>query len=209
MRTPRDLGVPYPSMKVEPLPAALSYYRSCGTRSGDAPAVRRDNDPAKVRVHLEREPALRLCRRSSGRRRASHDRDHSRLWQDGRRRTHVILRLRSRFTQLGISTLIWDKPGCGESKGRFDADQPVESSAREVLDAIRHAREGKLPGVTKVGLWGISRAGWIAPLAITQDHKIAFWISVSGTDYKENFPYLLESNLRIEGRTEAKSTLAW
>ena len=96
--------------------------------------------------------------------------------------------LRSRFTQLGISTLIWDKPGCGESKGNFDADQPVESSAREVLDAIRRARESKLAGSQKTGLWGISRAGWIAPLAITQDPKIAFWISVSGTDDKENFP---------------------
>jgi uncharacterized protein len=115
--------------------------------------------------------------------------------------------LRSRFTQLGISTLIWDKPGCGESNGTFDADQPVESSAREVLDAIRHARESKLPGSQKVGLWGISRAGWIAPLAITQDPKITFWISVSGTDDSENFPYLLESNLRIEGRTEAEIKL--
>jgi len=115
--------------------------------------------------------------------------------------------LRSRFTQLGISTLIWDKPGCGESKGTFDADQPVESSAREVLDAIRNARESKLPGSQKVGLWGISRAGWIAPLAITQDPKIAFWISVSGTDDKENFPYLLETNLRIEGRSEAEIKL--
>ncbi len=118
--------------------------------------------------------------------------------------------LRSRFTRLGISTLIWDKPGCGKSEGTFDADQPVQSSAREVLDAIRHARESKLPGSQRVGLWGISRAGWIAPLAITQDPKIAFWISVSGTDDKENFPYLLESNLRIEGRSEAEiRTLTW
>ena len=115
--------------------------------------------------------------------------------------------LRSRFTQLGISTLIWDKSGCGESKGTFDADQPVESSAREVLDAIGHARERKLSGSEKIGLWGISRAGWIAPLAITRDPKIAFWISVSGTDDEENFPYLLESNLRIEGRTEAEIKL--
>src|SRR5882724_7239749 len=30
---------------------------------------------------------------------------------------------------------------------------------------------------------------------------------VSGTDDKENFPYLLESNLRIEGRTEAEIKL--
>ncbi len=112
--------------------------------------------------------------------------------------------LRSRFTELGISTLIWDKPGCGESEGTFDANQPVEGSAREVLDAIRQVRGSGLPGSQKIGLWGISRAGWIAPLAIAQDPDIAFWISVSGTDDKENFPYLLESNLRIEGRSETE-----
>ena len=113
--------------------------------------------------------------------------------------------LRNLFTSIGISTLIWDKPGCGKSEGTFDADQPVASSAEEVLDAIRHAREIKLPGSQKTGLWGISRAGWIAPLAIKQDPAISFWISVSGTDDKENFPYLLESNLRIEGRTEEET----
>lgn len=70
------------------------------------------------------------------------------------------------------------------------------------MAAIQQARVNKLPVSQKIGLWGISRAGWIAPLAITQDPRIEFWISVSGTDDKENFPYLLESNLRIEGRTE-------
>lgn len=114
--------------------------------------------------------------------------------------------LRSHFTAQGIATVIWDKPGCGKSEGRFDINQSVDSSAGEVLDAIRQLRESQVPGAQTVGLWGISRAGWIAPLAITQDSgldpAIAFWISVSGTDDKENFPYLLESNLRIEGRTE-------
>jgi len=110
--------------------------------------------------------------------------------------------LRSHFTQLGIATVIWDKPGCGQSAGKFDADQPVDSSAAEVLDAVRQLRKSSTPGAHKIGLWGISRGGWIAPLAITQDPEIAFWISVSGTDEQENFPYLLESNLRIEGRTE-------
>lgn len=112
------------------------------------------------------------------------------------------LDLRTRFTALGIATLIWDKPGCGQSEGVFDANQPVASSAQEVLDAVKQLRDRKLPGTEKIGLWGISRAGWIAPLAIARDPGIAFWISVSGTDDKESFPYLLESNLRIEGRPE-------
>lgn len=110
--------------------------------------------------------------------------------------------LRSRFTALGIATLIWDKPGCGQSEGVFDPNQPVESSAREVLDAIAALRVRGAPGSVRIGLWGISRAGWIAPLAIAQDPGIAFWISVSGTDATESFGYMLDSNFRIEGRTE-------
>lgn len=112
--------------------------------------------------------------------------------------------LRSRFTALGIATAIWDKPGCGESEGTFDANQSVASSAQEVLDAVRALRESGARGAHSIGIWGISRAGWIAPLAIALDQGIGFWISVSGTDDKESFGYLLENNLRIEGRGEAE-----
>jgi pimeloyl-ACP methyl ester carboxylesterase len=112
--------------------------------------------------------------------------------------------LRSRFTALGFATVIWDKPGCGRSEGTFDPNQPVADSAREVLAAAQALRDRNLPGSDRIGLWGISRAGWIAPMAITQDPKLAFWISVSGTDGLESFPYLLQSNLRIEGRTDAE-----
>lgn len=112
--------------------------------------------------------------------------------------------LRSRFTAQGISTVLWDKPGCGKSEGTFDPDQPVQSSAAEVLDAVGQLRDSRVPGSQKIGFWGISRAGWIVPLAMARDSSLAFWISVSGTDGEENFPYLLDRNLRIEGRSEAQ-----
>jgi uncharacterized protein len=115
--------------------------------------------------------------------------------------------LRSLFTRLGIATVIWDKLGQGRSEGKFDINQPVEESAQEVVDAARQLRASGLPGSGKIGLWGISRAGWIAPMAIARDPDLAFWISVSGTDDKENFPYLLETNLRIEGRSEEERKL--
>lgn len=207
MLTPRDLGVPYPSMKLNRF---LLLVLITGL-AGNAPAT---HQPSAATMTTQRFEFVSNGNRLSG---------FVDVPAGGTARAMIVIipgygktdvagrtsyyDLRSRFTQLGISTLIWDKPGCGESKGTFDADQPVESSAREVLDAIQHARENKLPGSQKVGLWGISRAGWIAPLAITQDPKIAFWISVSGTDDKENFPYLLESNLRIDGRTEAEIKL--
>ena len=44
--------------------------------------------------------------------------------------------LRSQFAHLSINVLVWDKPGCGDSEGEFDINQPVESSADEVIAAI-------------------------------------------------------------------------
>jgi hypothetical protein len=93
------------------------------------------------------------------------------------------------------------------AKAIFDINQPVQSSAKEVLAAIEELKRRNISGSNKIGLWGISRAGWICPLVIEEFPSIAFWISVSGTDDKENFGYLLESNLRIEGRSESEAKL--
>ncbi len=110
-------------------------------------------------------------------------------------------RLRSLFTRLGINVVVWDKPGCGASEGSFDINQPVEESAEEVVAAVHALRARGIEGSQRIGLWGISRAGWIAPLAIQAEPSIGFWISVSGVDDKENARYLLSSNLPIEGRS--------
>ena len=107
--------------------------------------------------------------------------------------------LRQRFNQIGIATAVWDKPGQGQSEGAFDINQSVYSSAQEVIDAANLLREIKAPGADKIGIWGVSRAGWIAPIAISQDADIEFWISVSGTTAEDNFAYLLLSNLPHEG----------
>ncbi len=112
--------------------------------------------------------------------------------------------LRSRFAAAGITSFVWDKPGCGDSEGEFDANQPVASSADEVVAAAEFLRDRNAPGADKIGLWGVSRAGWIAPLALSRDDDLAFWISVSGVDGKESFGYLLESNWRLEGYDEAR-----
>lgn len=113
--------------------------------------------------------------------------------------------LRSRFAELGIASVTWDKPGQGRSKGEFDINQPVASSAREVLDAVGHVRANNIPGAGRIGIWGISRAGWIAPLAMSQDRDIKFWISVSGVTAEDNYFYFLQSNLPHEGSTVAEA----
>ena len=106
-------------------------------------------------------------------------------------------RLRATFAARGIASLVWDKPGNGQSEGEFDINQPVASSAREVLAAAAFLRDQNVPGSDKIGFWGVSRAGWIVPLAMSQDPGLAFWMSASGTDDKESFGYLLRTNWRI------------
>lgn len=108
--------------------------------------------------------------------------------------------LRDEFVAMGLAVLFWDKMGCGESEGEFDANQPVQRSAAEALIAIRRLQEKPEYSSLKIGLWGLSRAGWICPLIIDQ-HPLDFWISASGTDDKETYGYLLHSNLLIHGKS--------
>jgi len=108
-------------------------------------------------------------------------------------------KLRDELVALGLSVVLWDKMGCGKSGGTFDSNQSVYNSADEAI-----AAKLKIPGAEKIGLWGISRAGWICPL-INEQFPIDFWITVSGTDDKENFGYLLKSNLIIQGKQEKEA----
>lgn len=115
-------------------------------------------------------------------------------------------RLRHFFVAQGFACYVWDKPGCGKSEGKFN-DAILQSSAQEAIDAIEELKRRNIPGSHKVGLWGLSRGGWVCPMIIASYPSIAFWISVSGPDDKENAAYLLETNYRIEGKSEAQTQL--
>ena len=112
--------------------------------------------------------------------------------------------LRNKLVATGLTVILWDKMGCGNSDGVFNIQQPVANSADEAIAAIQKIKSLKIAGSEKIGIWGISRAGWICPL-INEQFPIDFWISVSGTDDKENFGYLLKSNLLIEGKSEEEA----
>jgi hypothetical protein len=70
------------------------------------------------------------------------------------------------FPSQGIGTFVYDKRGTGESGGNFSAD--YELLAKDAVAAMREAR--RLAGVRagRVGYWGGSQGGWVAPLAATQ-----------------------------------------
>jgi uncharacterized protein len=115
--------------------------------------------------------------------------------------------IRASFIKLGIAVCLWDKQGCGKSQGVYNDDQTVQSSAQEAIAAIKKLEELNIPYSKRIGLFSASRGGWVAPLVIEQIPSIAFWISISGPDDKDNSIYKLSSNLRVMGKTESEIQL--
>jgi pimeloyl-ACP methyl ester carboxylesterase len=116
--------------------------------------------------------------------------------------------LRDEFLRRGFATLIWSRPGVDESTGdhlRYSMDQRA-GEVESAIDMLA-ARADVDPG--RIGLWGISQAGWVVP-KVAARREIAFMILVScsargvigQTLYAtENVLELLE--LRGSERTEA------
>jgi pimeloyl-ACP methyl ester carboxylesterase len=82
-----------------------------------------------------------------------------------------------RFAELGIASLIFDKRGVGESAGSFDGVSFYDL-ADDALTAANYL--DSLAQISRVGFWGHSQGGWVAPLAATQWQQTAFVITSAG-----------------------------
>jgi len=79
----------------------------------------------------------------------------------------------------GYATFSWDKPGTGESTGQIDRSRLLEQRSQIVLDAIEVLKKHSDIDAKKIGLWGISQAGYIMPIVLSKCKDIAFMIAVS------------------------------
>lgn len=111
------------------------------------------------------------------------------------------------FREASLAVFRWDRAGCGNSEGIYHHNQTVQSSAEEALMAIEELKRRNVPGSKRIGLWGLSRGGYICPLIIQRYRPIAFWISVSGTDGLNSWDYMFESDMRFAGKTAAEAEL--
>jgi pimeloyl-ACP methyl ester carboxylesterase len=78
------------------------------------------------------------------------------------------------------AVLSWDKPGSGQSTGEFDEEYGKTQRATILADAIALLGEHPAVDPDRIGLWGLSEAGWVMPIALTMTDDIAFMIVVSG-----------------------------
>jgi pimeloyl-ACP methyl ester carboxylesterase len=94
----------------------------------------------------------------------------------------------------GIGVITFDRRGEGgstgdSSRGRFQLQAEDALAVREALD------------VERVGMWGLSQGGWIAPLAAAESDRVAFVVGVASTGVtpSEQMMYATERQLRLAG----------
>jgi pimeloyl-ACP methyl ester carboxylesterase len=85
----------------------------------------------------------------------------------------------------GFAVLTYDKRGVGESGGTYEGNNNVSRDNLHLLAADAAAAVDTLAAHTRlrgrrVGLLGMSQAGWIVPLAAARDRRVAFMALWSG-----------------------------
>ena len=89
------------------------------------------------------------------------------------------LPIMERMLRAGFATFAWDKPGTGESTGELSEPNLRHKRAQILLDAIKLMKARPDIDPTRIGVWGVSQAGYVIPIALTQTKDIAFVICVS------------------------------
>jgi hypothetical protein len=80
----------------------------------------------------------------------------------------------------GYAVFSWDKPGSGQSVGELDGEFVLTQRAAILADGIETLARHPAIDPTRIGLWGISQAGSVMPLALELRDDVAFIIVVSG-----------------------------
>jgi dienelactone hydrolase len=94
--------------------------------------------------------------------------------------------LSTRWVGLGFAVLRFDKRGVGESTGAYSGVGPANSHqmfrdlASDIVAAARFLRTRPEVDPKRVGLAGVSQAGWILPLAARELGDAAFVALLSG-----------------------------
>ncbi|MDX1570896.1 MAG: alpha/beta fold hydrolase [Xanthomonadales bacterium] len=85
----------------------------------------------------------------------------------------------STFTDAGVGMLAFDKRGSGESEGNWITSS-LDDLVGDVCAAVDYLRAQPGFDANRIGLWGVSQGGWIAPVAALRCGPMAFMIVVSG-----------------------------
>jgi pimeloyl-ACP methyl ester carboxylesterase len=98
--------------------------------------------------------------------------------EGGTREFHLFQHLERTLPAVGIATLLFDRRGEGESSGDA-ASSTYDQLAADVRAWMSRCAADERIDPTRIGLWGISQGGWIAPLAAAGSPQPAALVAVS------------------------------
>jgi dienelactone hydrolase len=103
------------------------------------------------------------------------------------------------FARAGVATLVYDKREVGYST----TNRSYSVLADDALAAVRKLREQ--PGIDpkRVGVWGLSEGGWVAPLAASRSSDVAFVVvlGANGGPPARQQAWNVQNQLRAQGVT--------
>jgi len=120
---------------------------------------------------------------------------------DGPAYRSYFFALKKIMLRAGYATLMWDKPGFGQSTGEFSQAHLQAERAEILRDAIISVKDHPRIDPARIGVWGISQAGYVIPLALQKTEDIAFMIMVGcpGENGIDQTAYLIRRQLELEG----------
>ena len=90
------------------------------------------------------------------------------------------------FVQHGFAVLTYDKRGVGESTGSYkrvvvkNSESVLAELAGDALAGVELLKNHDQIDPDRIGFFGLSQAGWIAPLAASKSSDVAFIVLFSG-----------------------------
>lgn len=92
----------------------------------------------------------------------------------------------TRLLDVGVAVLAYDKRGVGQSTGEYTSIGPGNSErmfdllAEDALAGVEALAQRNDIDHSRIGIFGVSQAGWIAPLAASRSKRVAFVVILSG-----------------------------
>ncbi|MBN2091826.1 alpha/beta fold hydrolase [candidate division KSB1 bacterium] len=129
---------------------------------------------------------------------------------DGPSYRTYFAKLKESMLRVGYATLMWDKPGFGESTGKLNQEKTLTERAAILVAAINFIKKHTAIDSNRIGLWGISQAGYVMPLVLRQTNDIKFMITVGcpATNSIEQTAYFIRKQLIFDGSSAAEASEA-
>jgi dipeptidyl aminopeptidase/acylaminoacyl peptidase len=106
------------------------------------------------------------------------------------------------FAAQGIAALTYDKRGTGASTGQWRNGAFEELAGDAAAAASALARRPEVDA-QRVGLWGVSEGGWVAPLAAAHCAEIKYLVAISPAGMSPAAQELYRRRLLIEAATRS------